>query len=66
MARMLFEEGVAGFAWWSTLEASWVNVTLFAERASVALVVLGEPEPLSIGMPLFRRTAQLLGVRLAR
>ncbi len=34
-AATLFMEhpAAAGLRWWSTLEASWINVTLFAERA---------------------------------
>ena len=33
-ARTLFDAHPAavGLRWWSTLEASWINVTLFAER----------------------------------
>lgn len=32
-AFRIFEEGHHGFLWWSTLEASWINCTLFAERS---------------------------------
>jgi len=32
MAAHLFDEGARGLSWWSTLDAAWTNVTLFAER----------------------------------
>jgi hypothetical protein len=65
IAQGLFHEGHAGFAWWSTLEASWTNVTLFAERAEGALVLEGQPEPLSVRHPVLRSAAELIGVRLS-
>jgi hypothetical protein len=33
MAVRLFDEGALGLSWWSTIDAGWTNVTLFAERA---------------------------------
>ena len=32
MAVRAFEAGALGLSWWSTLDAAWTNVTLFAER----------------------------------
>jgi hypothetical protein len=32
IAQGYFERGAVGLSWWSTLEASWTNVTLYAER----------------------------------
>jgi len=64
MALRLHAEGLAGFAWWSTLEASWINVSLFAERAVPLLGVGGEPNVLSVGSPLVQRVAAVLGVGL--
>jgi hypothetical protein len=66
MALSLFDEGVTGFAWWSTLEAAWANVTLFAERSVPRLAIQGEPELLGIDHPTARTAADLLGIRLAR
>lgn len=66
IALGLFDEGVAGFAWWSTLEASWSNVTLFAERTLDHLVPEGKPEVLSVEHPILRRAAEAIGVRLPR
>ncbi len=66
LARSMYDEGIPGFSWWSTLEAAWTNVTLFAERALPALIVDGEPEPLTIEHPAVRAAADLLGIRLGR
>lgn len=65
IARSLFDEGHAGFAWWSTLEASWSNVTLFAERAHGLVTLAGEPEMLSVRHPVLRSAAETTGVRLS-
>ena len=64
IALALFGEDFPGFAWWSTLEASWTNVTLFSERALSFLTVAEEPEPLAVGAAIVRRVADLLGVSI--
>lgn len=64
VALSMFEEGSSGFAWWSTLEASWTNVTLFAERAVPGLGLGSASEPLSLDHPVVRAAAQLVGVRI--
>lgn len=64
IARHIFEEGAQGFLWWSTLEASWPNVTLFAERVIPLLRLATEPELLSVRHPEMRRAAEAIGVRL--
>jgi hypothetical protein len=64
VASSLFAEGVPGFGWWSTLEASWPNVTLFAERALAALSVAGEPREIAIDDPVVRAAAAAIGVTL--
>lgn len=65
MALSLYREGVNGFEWWSTIEASWVNVTLFADRSLGALRLAGEPEPLSVTHPAVRAAAEAVGVLLS-
>lgn len=65
IARDIFAEGVPGFRWWSILEASWPNATLFAERAVPRLVAASEPAPLSTGLQSVREAAAALGIRLA-
>jgi RES domain-containing protein len=66
MAAALFDEGIAGFGWWSTLNADWANVTLFAERAVAELTLASEPEPLSIAHPAVVAVAPMVGVNRAR
>jgi hypothetical protein len=65
MARDLFAEGIPGFGWWSTLEASWVNATLFAERAVGAIRVADGPREIDIHDPAVRAAAAAIGVTLA-
>lgn len=64
MALDIYNEGVPGFSWWSTIEASWINVTLFADRA-VPSLRLGEAQLLTIDHPTVRAAAEAVGVRLA-
>jgi RES domain-containing protein len=64
VALAIFEEGSYGFAWWSTLEAAWTNVTLFAERAVPELALAGAPEPLSLDHPVVTAAARLVGVKI--
>jgi hypothetical protein len=66
LAGGLFEEGLAGFGWWSTLEASWPNVTLFAERTIARLRIGGEPRPLTIYDPVLAAAASAVGVQISR
>ena len=65
MAVTLYEEGVPGFEWWSTIEASWINVTLFEDRVVDRLILAGEPEPLTLDHPAVREAAEAVGVLLA-
>lgn len=65
IARSIHAEGHEGFEWWSTIEASWINVTLFAERALSKLSVAADPEPLSVTHPAVQEAADAVGVRLA-
>jgi RES domain len=64
IARAIYEEGVAGFEWWSTIEASWINVTLFEDRVAGRLTVVGEPDPLTLDHPAVREAAEAVGVLL--
>lgn len=64
MALSVFQEGATGMEWWSTIEASWANVTVFAERAADRLQATGEPEPLSVRHPMVMVAAEFLGIRL--
>jgi RES domain-containing protein len=64
IALRIFEEGAAGLSWWSAIEASWPNVTLFAERSVDRLVVTGEPEVLSVDHASVVAAAAVLGIML--
>jgi hypothetical protein len=61
-AERLFDSHpeAAGLRWWSTLESSWINVTLF-DRALGSLTV-GEPQSLSLEHPAVVEAAELLGL----
>lgn len=53
-------EAAAGLRWWSTLESSWINVTLF-DRAASALTA-PEVRPLTREEPALAEAAELLGL----
>ena len=61
-ARTLFERHTeaAALRWWSSLEASWLNLTIF-ERAAPALHVARQRE-LSVFDPAVREAAEFLGL----
>ena len=65
IARTLFDDGAAGCSWWSALEASWTNVTLFGGRAG-RLGLAAAVEPLSVEHPGVVTAAERLGVTLGR
>ena len=52
----------AGIRWWSTLEASWLNLTLFFERAQESLRVV-QVEPLTLELDATRQAAEFIGLR---
>jgi len=60
----IYREGASGFEWWSTIEASWINATLFAERVADLLTLAAEPETLTIDHPALREAAEAVGVLL--
>ncbi len=60
-----FADGAVGLSWWSTLESSWTNVTLFAERLP-GLPPVVDVEPLALDHPALVEAAERLGIRLAQ
>ena len=62
IARGVYSEGAAGLSWWSTIEASWTNLTLFDERCRRALTVAGRPVLLTTKSPELRAAAERLGI----
>ena len=64
IARDIFDEGAAGFLWWSTLDGGWTNVTLFHERALPHVSIVARPRKLSIRLPEVQEAANRIGVRI--
>lgn len=66
MAVRAFDAGALGLSWWSTLDASWTNATLFAERTLGAgsVVLDGAPEALSLRHPAVVAAAEHLAIPL--
>lgn len=66
MAVRLFEAGGLGLSWWSTIDAAWTNVTLFAERTIDlgALELSGSVEPLTVGHRAVVAAADRLAIPL--
>jgi hypothetical protein len=64
LALSIYEEGLAGFEWWSAIEASWINVTLFEDRALEDLRLAAGAEPLRFADPRVRDAAAVVGVVL--
>ena len=65
IARTLFDDGAVGCSWWSALDASWTNVTLFGSRGG-RLALEAPTEPLTIAHPWLIVAAERLGIALAR
>jgi hypothetical protein len=66
MAVRVFEAGALGLSWWSTLDAAWTNVTLFAERSVAHGLVrmVGQPERLRLDHPALVAAADHLAIPL--
>jgi len=64
IARRLYDEGAAGFSWWSALEAEWQNVTLFESRVKKHLKVKDAPIVLHARLPEVQEAAQRLVITL--
>ena len=62
LARSIFDEGAAGFLWWSTLEGEWTNATLFYERALPHVSIAARPKRLSIRLPQVKEAAERIGI----
>lgn len=52
--------GASGLRWWSTLESSWINVTLFDR--TVGALSARAPERLTPGHPAVAEAAEFLGL----
>lgn len=47
-ARAIYDAGEDGLLWWSTIESSWINATLFFEKISKDITFIGLPIPLTL------------------
>lgn len=63
LALDLFTSGAIGLSWWSTLEASWGNVTLFDVRLREEMLVLTDVIPLTLGDRSVEAALDRLGIR---
>jgi hypothetical protein len=66
IARALYQEGTEGFVWWSSLEASWMNITLFDDRVRPRVTLVRSPEPLTLSMPALLHATAELGIQLEK
>lgn len=48
IARAIYESGQDGMLWWSTIESSWINATLFLENISKDITFPASPKPLTL------------------
>jgi hypothetical protein len=60
----LYQEGAAGFLWWSVLEGSWINASLFQSRVLTQLTLKAHPEILSTQLPALQHAASVLDFAL--
>ncbi len=63
LALELFSSGSIGLGWWSTLEASWINVTLFDVRLAIDATVV-DVTPLTLSHRSVRAAADRLGIHV--
>jgi RES domain-containing protein len=59
MALEFFHRGSLGLSWWSTVEASWTNVTVFRERLERPVDII-DVQVLSPTHPVVREAAAFL------
>lgn len=62
----LYQEGLPGFLWWSTLEASWINATLFESRVRDKVQVQAEIQKLNTQLPELRQAADWLNLDIEK
>jgi hypothetical protein len=64
LSRRLHGKKAAGFLWWSTLEASCINVTLFQSRVRPWMTLMEKIRPLSLTMKEVQDAARWMKIRL--
>ncbi|HEY0025219.1 MAG TPA: RES family NAD+ phosphorylase [Longimicrobium sp.] len=51
VARLVWDDGQAGFRWWSAFHGEWHSTVLFMERVKLDATVFGPPRPASLSDP---------------
>ncbi len=64
IAQRIHSTGEAGLLWWSTLEAAWMNATLFDERVRASLKLESPPVALTTRHPELLAAVDRLGIDL--
>lgn len=64
IARAIYDEGAVGLGWWSTLEASWPNVTFFVASSRPRALTVTGLEELTLQHPAVTGAADALGIRI--
>lgn len=64
LALKIYDQGAAGFLWWSSIEPSWTNASLFESRVLSNIVVEKPIKLLTITMPEMIEAAKKIGVQL--
>lgn len=66
LSQRLYNTGVSGFLWPSSLESSWINASLYFERIKSSLSLISEIRPLSVQIPEFQAAAEVLGIEITK
>ena len=64
ISRSLFDENISGFTWWSTLNSSWENVTLFKKRIIDNITIEGDIVPLNTQLLVLMEAVDILRIRI--
>ncbi|MCH7730896.1 MAG: RES family NAD+ phosphorylase [Candidatus Marinimicrobia bacterium] len=64
ISRSMFDEGAFGFTWWSTLDASWTNATLFENRISEYLSIEDQVLVLEKQMSVVINASKALNIQI--
>lgn len=62
LSKTLYSKKADGFIWWSTLEASWSNITLFESRVTSRLKIQSKIIPLKTSLTYVQEAAKKIGV----
>lgn len=66
LAKDIYEKGLDGILWCSTIEAKWTNASLFLSRIRGKIKVAGGIEVLDVNHTVVVEAAEILNIRLRR